>query len=294
MPSGNPTVSDHFQTEYVTGVEHVFQNKGHIYGKFSHRKVITGATKAEFHQFGLLTAGPKVAGNIPRQKGDHKKMDVSAEKFFAMVEIEQFDLDQLASDDRDHAKQAAGLALARKADEVWRDAIALTDTTAIGGAGEFMSPSFSQEINRYFIAQQIAPYFPIIVAVPAMAFSQLMRFKEFANSQYTGPALPWADNAMMMARTWDGKHWICDPMLVEAGGLTRGYAWTPSAIAEVQIAEIRSIFSWENAEDAWLINNNFSQGNKIKPALKAGVVPLDIDTTILPESIDPETYEVSA
>src|SRR5690606_11524649 len=118
-------------------------------------------------QFGIFTAGPKVAGQIPRQNGDHRKVKVGVEKNFAMVEIEQFDMDQMAEDDRDAAKEAAGMALARKADEIFRTAIALTDTTPIGGSGELMSPGMSQEINRYFIDRFIMPYHAITVTIPS-------------------------------------------------------------------------------------------------------------------------------
>lgn len=291
--SGNPTVSEWFQTEYVTGVQHVFQHQGHLYGKFCRRKVISNATEAEFHQYGFLTAGPKVAGKIPRQKGDHKKVKVGTEENFVGVEIEQYDLDQMAEDDRDAAKQAAGLAIARKADEIFRTAIALTDTAAIGGAGEFMSPALSEEINRYFVNKFVMPMHPVVVTLPAMGFSQLMRFKEFAASEYTGPSLPWTSDNAIMAKSWNGKHWICDPLLTQTGDLVRCFAWTPTSIAEVQLTDVRVIWSWMNDENNWFGNHNFRQGNKILPAMKTGILPFDIDVSILPEQIDPETYEVA-
>jgi hypothetical protein len=292
MPSNNPTASEHFRVEYETGVQHVFQNRGHMYGALSHKKVITGASEAEFHQFGLLTAGPKVGGVIPIQNADHKKIRVGAEEFFAPVLIDQFDLDQMGTDDRDSAKEAAGLAMARKADDIWREAIALTDTAAIGGSGTFMSPALSQEINRYFIGQYVMPYHPVYITVDPMAWSHMMRFKEFASADYNGPALPWAASGALMAKTWDGKHWLVDPALPETDtDIITAYAWTPQAMAEVQIGETRSILTWENSQNAWLANNNFRQGNKIKPALKAGILPIDIDVSILPEQIDPETYQ---
>lgn len=293
--NNNPTVPEWFATEHVQGVQHIFQDTGHVYGKFSRRKDITGSTEGKFKQYGLLTAGPKVGGKIPRQKGDHKSMTLSADKFFTGVEIDQFDLDRLDEDDRDAAKQAAGNALARKADEIWRNAAALSDTTPLGGAGVFMSPSFSAKINAHFVNNFIVPGNPVIVSIPMGAWNQLERFPQFTKANYTGPKLPFTEEGINLARTWHGKHWICDPSLPEvASNIIQGYAWTPISMAEVFVKDITVIWTWENTEDVWFGNHNFAQGNKIIPALKKGVLPIKIDVSIDPEDIDPETYEVAA
>jgi hypothetical protein len=294
MPTINPTVSEWFQTEYVTGVEHAFQQKGHNFSRFCRRKVISGATEAEFHQFGVLTAGPKIGGNIPRQKGKHSKVKIGTEQNFAMIEIDQYDLDQMAEDDRDAAKEAAGMALGRKADEIFLAAMALTDQTVLGGSNHFMGPGMSQEISRRFVDQHVTGG-AIVCVISSMMWSHLMRFKEFANANYTGPSLPWmnADGTAVQARTWDGKHWIVYPDLAfSSGTIRRGYAWVPRAVGEVQLKDIFVHWSWENGENIWLGNHNFAQGNKI--LMPAGVVPFGVDESVAPEDIDPETWALAA
>lgn len=184
------------------------------------------------------------------------------------------------------------MALARKSDDIFIEAINLSAETALGGTGDFMSPDMSQQISERFVDQYVMPENEVVVALSARAWRYMMRFKEFSSSDYNGPDLPWAKGNRSMARTWDGKHWFVHPRLPKTGNIRKCFAWTPMAMGEVTVGDsLRVIWSWENGDDAWLGNMNFAQGNKILEP--TGIIPIEIDESVDPIAIDPDTYAVA-
>lgn len=288
MEPFNPTIPEWWRTEYVEGVIHVFQDKGSRLMKTTRRRNANDSEELQFNLFGTLITTKKGPGDaIPSQNPVHLKKVVTPDTDFVGVTIEKTDVEKMPEDERDECNKAGGRALARRADDIIIEAAALTTTPSLTGAGTgiFMSPDLSEQINEHFATNEIDEDEEIFNIVSARAFRHLMRFPEFASSDYVGPDLPWGRTTRRGARTWNGQHWIRFNRLPKAGNIRTCFSWTPSAIAHATLADLFVHFSWENKFNHWFGNMHMTQGAAILQDI--GVVPVKIDESIDPITIDP-------
>lgn len=289
----DPTAPEWFVTEYEQGVIHNFQDKG---GKLfnrsmARRKTISNAKEAEFHISGILEAYLAPNGRLTPQNADKSNIKIAHDLYKCTPTIKKRDLDQMAEDDRDEAKKSGGMAMGRTADDVVIAALDANSTTPLGGTGTFMSPVFSEELNETLAVNEVDDDLEVFCAIPPRAWSQLKRFKEFANADYVGPDLPFRGSVRKWLRTYNGIHFIKHNRLTQTGDLVRCHAWVREALGVVDMGDISTIMTWENQDDYWFVNMSLTLGAGL--LLEEGALPFDIDVSISPLDIDPETYTAS-
>lgn len=284
----DPTAPEWFVTEYNQGAIHVFQDRG---GKLANRNVcrrksVDKSEDAKFNITGILSAYKKPVGKLTPQRAPKSNVIIPHERWKVTPVIDQYDLDKMNADDRDEAKKAAGMALARTQDDILIAALDASTRMPIGGADAFMSPNFSNMINEELAKSDVDDDLQVFCAIPPRAWSHLMRFKEFASADYVGPDLAYNRQVRAWMRTWNGITWIRHNRLTEDGDLVRGHAWVREALGCIDMGDPKTIMTWENTEDYWFVNMEMTMGAGL--LLQEGTVPFDIDVSILPEAIDPE------
>lgn len=286
----DPTAPEWFVTEYEQGAIHVFQDRG---GRLANRNVcrrksISNAEEAKFNITGTLNAYLKPQGKLTPQRTAKSNVIIPVNRWKATPTIDRFDLDRMNADDRDESQKAAGMALGRKQDDILIAALDSSSETVLGGTGDFMSPALADQINETLAVNDVDDDLEVFCAISPRAWSHLMRFKEFVNSDYTGSDLPYAAQARRYMRTWNGIHWIRHNRLTKSGNLRRCHAWVREALGCVDMGDPRTIMTWENQEDYWFVNMEVTMGADL--LLPEGTVPFDIDESIAPLEIDPEAY----
>lgn len=286
----DPTAPEWFVTEYNQGAIHVFQDRG---GKLANRnvcrrKTVSKSEDAKFNVTGMLNSYKKPVGKLTPQRAPKSNVIIPHERYKVTPVIDQYDLDKMNEDDRDEAKKAAGMALARTQDDILIAALNASNQTVLGGADEFMSPLFADQINEALALKDVDDDLQVFCVIPPRAWSHLMRFKEFVSADYVGPELPYNRNVRSWMRTWNGLTWIRHNRLTQAGNLVRCHAWVREALGCIDMGDPKTIMTWENQDDYWFVNMEVTMGAGL--LLPEGTVPFDIDVSILPAAIDPETY----
>lgn len=289
----DPTAPEWFVTEYEQGATHVFQDRG---GRLANknvcrRKTVSKAEDAKFNITGTLKAYKKPIGKLTPQRAAKSNVIIAHERYKVTPVIDRYDLDKMNVDDRDEANKSAGMALGRQADEIIIAALDSSSETPLGGTGEFLSPLFIDQINEELAIKNIDDTMQVFAAISPRAWSHLMRFKEFISADYIGPDLPYTKNVRAWMRTWNGITFIRHNSLTKAGNLRRCHAWVREAIGCIDMGDPRTIMTWENEEDHWFVNMEMTMGAGL--LLEEGTVPFDVDESILPQNIDPDTYTVS-
>lgn len=293
MPeSQNPTVPEWMRTEYVDGVIHLFQDKGGRLGKTVRSRSVTDAKELEFHLLGALGTQKLGPGDqLNPQNGDHSSVLLTPDTDFVAAVVYKADLARMSEDDRDQMKRSGAMALARRRDDLIIEAAAQTTTAALGGTGEFMSPDMSDQINEYYAENDIDEDEEIFNIISPRAWSQMKRFDEFTNADYTGPDIPWMKGTDGR-RTWNGQHWIRFNRLPLSGTERTCFSWVKSAMAHGDLIEnIFAHWSWQNEFNRWFLNMHIDEGAAILQ--EVGVLPIVIDEAVAPLSIDPDTYATS-
>lgn len=294
MDPFNPTISQWFRTEFVEGVTHIFQDKGSRLGATLRKRSAKDSKELQVNLFGTLTTTKKGPGDtISSQNPAHSKKVVTPDTDFVGITVEKTDIEKMPEDERDECNRSAGKALARRGDDIIIAAAALTATPSLNGTGvgEFCSPDHSEAIEEYFSSNDIDEDEQIFNIVSPRVFRQMMRFKEFASSDYVGPDMPWGKGSRRGVRTWNGQHWIRFNRLPKVGNIRTCFSWTPSALMHATLGELFAQWSWENKFNHWFCNMHITQGAQVLQDV--GVLPWKIDESIDPVAIDPETYEVS-
>lgn len=289
----DPTAPEWFVTEYEEGALHVFQDKG---GRIANRntvrrKSVTNAQDAKFNITGILKAYKKGSGRLKAQNTPKSNVVIAHDRYKVTPTIDEYDLDQMNADDRDESQEAAGMALGREADDIIVAALNTSTTTPLGGTGEFMSPDMSEATQEALSNNDIDDDLEVWNLISPRAWRQLKRFPEFANADYVGEDLPFKEMRKHF-KTWNGVHWVRFNRLPITGNLRRCFTWVRNAVGHVELGDIRTRISWENTEDHWFVNMHLTQGAGI--LLPDGIIPFDIDESLEPRGIDPETYTYTA
>ena len=286
----DPTAPEWFVTEYEQGAMHVFQDRG---GRLANknvcrRKTVSKSEDAKFNITGVLNAYKKPVGKLSPQRAAKSNVIIAHERYNVTPVIDQYDLDKMTADDRDEAKKAAGMAMGRQADDILIAALDASGETPLGGAGAFLSPLYADEINEALAVKDIDDSMQVFAAISPRAWSQLMRFKEFTRADYNGPELAYHKNVRDWMRTWNGITWIRHNRLSLTGNIRTCHAWVREAIGCIDMGDPKTIMTWENQDDYWFVNMEMTMGAGL--LLEEGTVPFEIDESIAPIDIDPETY----
>lgn len=294
MDPFNPTIEEWWRTEHVEGVIHLYQDKGGRLMNTLRRRTARDSKELQFNLFSAVSTNKKGPGDkITAQTAAHSKEVLTPDTDFAGFWVERTDIMKMPEDEKDALNAAVAKAFARRGDDIIVTAAGLTSTTSLTGTGtgEFFSPDMSEQITEYFAENDVDEDEEIFNIVSPRVFRTMMRFKEFASSDYVGPDLPWGKQKDRGARTWNGQHWIRFNRLPKTGDIRTCFSWTRNAMAHAILGEMFFHPSWENQRNAWFLNHNVTQGAKILQDV--GVLPIKIDESVDPIAIDPDTYEVA-
>lgn len=291
MSGSNPTIPQWFEEEWDDQVIHAYQDGGGRITPYVRHKTVNSAEKMNFRTIGQIKWAKLIGeGKRPRTGAKRQKIQLIPKPSGAMLEVAEFDVSRFSPEDRDAQYAEAVKAMNRyRDDEVMAAAAAATINTDFGGAGEFMSPTFVSYIWETLNAQGIyAGEVELYAAASPRAFSQLERFDQFMSADYRGAPIPGVSSAGM--KTWRDLNWIRWDKMPIAGDLHSVIVWAQPAIAHGSLKENRTIWSWQNEEDVWLCNMKMETDAVI--IIENGVHHFQIDGSIAPESIDPDTMTV--
>lgn len=207
------------------------------------------------------------------------EMSIDATEWDAADYIYDYDLDRMPVNVKDATVEAAAMALGRKHDKVLYAKMQAKDFNAIGQVvGAFGAAAGPSEVlkARRMLFNMDAPIEDgqNFCGVPPIVFDTLMSYNVFANSQWTGGNLPWADG--MRRRSWQNIHFFELPVYLQSVSGTDGkfYLWHRSALGTgITGQEIKSGWKYELEFKRWYYQSTISAGAAIVEETTTGQKP---------------------
>jgi hypothetical protein len=253
-----------FTTEYETQLEHRFQRTSTKLLATTRVKRGVKGSEVKFKLAGLGTAGPKTAkGEVPNMGAGRSSVTFGLETNYAGDEIEEEDLEQMDHDDRDAAVYSGAAAIGRRVDEMIFAALDATTQAAIAAGASPLALDHVQQAVVRLQQNDVSFDNQVFCVVSPNAFAHLLKFKQFASSEYRGPTdLPFM--AMTEWRFWNGVYYMPHAGCPGIGTATaKGFMYHMKAVASGVGHDIRSTITWENRFSHWFVNNRLRSGHKI-------------------------------
>lgn len=287
------SASEWFRTEWIGGVNHIYQNEGFMLRKTCTEGKMTSASKGYFRFAGKGTATKMKQGGVPGDvvpmNAGRTKIDVDIENYQAAEWIHEIDLDKMDIDERQAAQRTAAMALGRKHDSV---IMAAVDTfngagaggslhgTAIGAYNAAWTIQKMQEVARALSQRDVPADARAYCCVPATAWQQAMSYQQFSNSQWTDEKTL---DSGAKAKFWNKIHWFEgyeELFPTDGANGRRFYAWHESAVGQVNNKELNSRITYENIKTAWLANNWMGMnGRCLQGGPTGGIIECRVDNT---------------
>lgn len=295
----NPTFPEWMQTEWDDAIIHMYQDQGGRVANTCRRKIVTDAKDMIFRTIGRIDVEEiEGRGKRKRSGAQRQKITLTPKAVGTMLEVHEADLLRLTPDDRDHQQREAYKGFSRDLDDVVvAAAVAGAQDKGIGGntSSDFMSPVMVdylwEELNDAGIYEGEEEVYALI---SSRAHSQLKRFKEYANADYTGRDMPYGAKG----KTWNNIHWITFSRLPTTAasitaktGVRTCVAYTYESLGLGILQQQRTIWSWENDEDCWL--GNMKAERDAQRLIENGIFKFEVNEAVLPESIDTDAYTSS-
>jgi len=253
--------------KYKAGVLFKYQSEGHVLrGTYMPPTKIDGKTM----HFPIAGKGKAVkmkvgADGKPMNAGRENKT-VTADAYQALEQINSVDLGRMAANENVVAQKQCADALGRKHDEIIFSSI----NDGAGGYGATYG-SAAAAWNLASALEAVTAHYNKDVPedgrsycmLPQLAFSQMMGFEEFSNSQWVGGDLPFAK--VRRAKQWAGVNWFTGPQdlfnLSTSSADTAFYIWHMNAIGSgYNDQSLNTRITWENLKTAWISNNWMDMG----------------------------------
>jgi hypothetical protein len=261
--------------QYKAGVLYQFQSDAHVLrGTYMPPAKIDGKT-LYFPIAGKGTATEMVIGADakPMNAGRTRK-SVTTKAYQAYELINEVDLERMSTNEKEVAQRQAAMALGRRHDKVVYDAVhggAGTYGTVRGNAGGAWTLGDALQAATDLFKKDVPEDGRAFCGLPQQAFSQMMTYEEFNNSQWVGGDMPFAK--VRRAKAWAGVNWFTLPeeLFPTAANVTTFYLWHFNSIgAGYNGQELNTRISWENSKTAWAANNWMDLGATV--LLPEGVV----------------------
>jgi hypothetical protein len=274
---GNPHAPDWYTVEYQNQVILKYQARGGLLRGFTTPPVRIEGETMYFPLMGELAAYQVTRND--QSNPDNATMEfvpVTWNHYEVQYAVNQVDLDKTTVQMVGGYAEATARALGRKSDTVVLDKLEALSLPAaqIKGAYnttftlEFAANMVDDLYDRVEDDQEMA-----VCMMPHAAFSQLMTFKEFSNSQYVGDQMPFA--MRKQAKIWRNCLFFAAPKRADksdayfnipATNQLDIHMWLPSAIGAGGLgAEIRSYVTWDNKRQGggWDHKNVIGIGAKV-------------------------------
>jgi len=279
-----------FQEQWNSRVTLVYQQKGYLT-----RGMSTGPTRVDGKKMHFPIAGKGVAQSYAR--GDAVKpmnatrgeILLDAEEWDAGDYVYQYDIDRMLPNELDVVRDTAAMALGRKHDEVLYDKVkalksalvsagqVVNDYTDLPGPGDILAAR-----RILFNADVPVEDGANFCGLPPVVFDNMMSFEVFANSQWVGPNLPFADG--LRRRSWQNIHFFELPVHLQQNLTgTEGdfFMWHRSSLGTGHTgAPVRSDFEKEVKYKRWWWHSTISGGATV--IQQAGIVLVKYKTDALP------------
>jgi hypothetical protein len=272
-----------FQEQWDARVLHAYQSKGYLT-----RGMSIGPSKVEGKKLHFPILGKGIATEYT-VRDTVKKMNLmkgevllDASEWDAADDIYQYDLDRMAPAMKDSIVEAAGMALGRRHDlvlfqKMWdfnfngiSQVVGAFTDTALPGPGNILAAR-----RRLFELDVPVDDGQNFCGVPPVVFDNLMSFEVFANSQWTGGNLPFADG--LRRRTWQNINFFELPVYLQnIQSTTQGkfYMWHKSALGTGYTGEpLRTGWEWILSQKKWYYQSTISAGATIITDTNVGHPP---------------------
>lgn len=270
-----------FQEQWDARVLHAYQHQGYLTKGMS-----IGPSKIEGKKLHFPILGKGVAQDY-QVRDTVKKMNLvkgevtmDATEWDAADDIYEYDLDRMAPAMKDSLVEAAGMALGRKHDLVLYEKLWAKDFSAIsqlvGSFSGLAGPAEILKARRKLFEMDV----PVedgqnFCGVPPVVFDNLMSYEVFANSQWTGGNLPFADG--MRKRTWQNIHFFELPVYLQnVQSTTNGkfYLWHRSAVGTGWTGQpLKTGWEYILNQKKWYYQSTLSAGSVIIESADAGHPP---------------------
>lgn len=248
-----------FVEQYNNRVIHKFQSKGFkLAGTVMPAGRIEG-TKAYFPVAGKGTAKKKIRGNraTPMNAG-RSNVEAVLDTFEAFDYLYMYDLTRMSVNEREVLQQTGANALGRAVDSEMFSAFEATAPTSgsrfVDGGTDGFTLDYALTMCSRLQAQEVDWDGNVFCPLPALAWNQLLAYKQFNSSDYVGPNLPFLKSTT--AKTWNGVNWFLgteDWFTVPSSDKVDIHMYHKSAFGWANNKTLQSIWAWDNALGAWSI-----------------------------------------
>lgn len=258
-----------FQEQWNAAVTHIYQAKGYLT-----KGMTTGPTKVVGKKMHFPIAGKGEASETGR--GDEvKPMNASrgevlldATPYDAGDYVYQDDIDKMLPNELDVVRETAAMALGRKHDLVLFDkfrGLTLPGGQIFGAYADTALPGpqlILKGRRKLFESDVPVEDGQTFCGLPPVVFDNMMSFEVFANSQWVGGDLPFANG--QRKRSWQNIHFFELPTFLQTTpGANQGrfFMWHKSAVGSGYTGEmVRTDFEKQVRRKRWWFHSTISAG----------------------------------
>ncbi|MBJ7535288.1 hypothetical protein JDN40_14345 [Rhodomicrobium vannielii ATCC 17100] len=243
------------QEQFDTRVNHVYQSKGYLTKGMTTGPAKIDGVKMWFNIAGKGTAQPYARGDqVKVMNSSRDRVSIDAREWDAADYVYDWDQDRIPVNEMDVVVDTASMALGRQHDTVLFDLVRGTDFsgqisgsfTAAFGPGEMLAAR--RELFSRDVPVDDGQFF---CGLPPIVFDTMMSYEVFANSQWVGGNLPFADG--LRKRSWQNINFFELPVYLQTiASSTQGkfYVWHKSALGTGHTGQpIKS--AWEDERAKW-------------------------------------------
>jgi hypothetical protein len=257
-----------FQEQWDSRVITMLQQKGYLTRGMTMGPSKIVGKKLHFPIMGKGVAQPYTRGDVVKKMNVIKgQVEIDAAEWDAADDIYETDLDQMAANIKDATVEAAAMALGRQYDLVLYQKFQAKDFNTLSQrVGEFTEPFGPAEAlkARRILFGLDAPVEDgmIFCGMPPIVFDTMMSYEVFANSQWVGGSLPFADG--MRRRSWQNIHFFELPVYLQSVVSTdngKFYMWHKSAAGSGHIGEeLKTGWEYILNQKKWYYQSTLSAG----------------------------------
>lgn len=252
-------VPNWFKQQYNDRVTMKFQSKGYkLMGTVMPEGSIEGDT-AYFMVAGKGKARKKVRGQVAiPMNGSRGRVSTVLQTWEAFDEVFKYDVTRLGINERNVIEDSGAMALGRACDT---EILGIVDAAAGTSAAFFVNDNANpftlpkaQTMCQLLQAQDAPWDGNVFCPLPSLFWNQLLSWKQFNNSDYVGPDLPFTK--VTVARSWNGVHWFLAPDELfpsKAANTLDIFLWHRNAMGWANNYDLQTIWDWDNRMGCWTV-----------------------------------------
>lgn len=274
-----PTIDQAFIEKFNADVHILYQQQGSKLRGTIRTDADVKASKVRFQKLGGIVAGTKARqGEIAPSNPASTFVEATMSDYYTLDYVDQLDLTKLNIDIRGNYVKVHQMAFGRQTDDLILQAMASGATLTFGTyvSGNNLDRNTALGWIEQLDVNEVPDDMERYAAITPHAFNFLMTQKEFANSLYSGPEMPYVKKSEI--RTWLGVHWIKSNRLPGARtSQCKMYLWHQRAVGHGISDEISITWDWENERKSWSAAGSMSMGAVVIDP--SGLIEAHLDDT---------------